>query len=501
MLPHVYRMSWGIVGAFIGYFALVLLIGLYFYKRSSNISDYMLGGRQLNPAVAALSAQASDMSGWLLMGLPGSLYLLGMSEMWIGVGLAIGTYASWLVIARRLRRYSYEAGDSITIPQFFENRFHDESGLLRIISSIVILVFFTAYVVSGFVSGGIVFQTVFPGMNYTWGMLICAVVIIIYTFMGGFKAVAWTDFFQGLLMLVAVFIVPLAAIGKLGGAAEVAVMANSIGPGFLNPFQTADGETISWVVLVSNLAWGLGYFGMPHVIVRYMAVREARQVRTSRRIAVTWSFLALIGAIMVGIVGRCYYPDMFSDAAGAQTVFLVMTENLFVPVVAGIFLSAILAAVMSTADSQLLVASSAITSDLYDRFSKKEIPERRLMWIGRIGVMGIAVIAALFALDPETSIMSVVSFAWAGFGSAFGPVVLLALFWRRMTKWGAFAGMLTGFVLSILWNVFWAGPTGLYEMVPGFAAGLIVSVIVSLCDNEPGQIIEREFVAATAPED
>lgn len=494
-------MNWGIVGAFIGYFAVVLLIGLYFYKRSSNISDYMLGGRQLSPAVAALSAQASDMSGWLLMGLPGSLYLLGMSEMWIGVGLAIGTYVSWLVIARRLRRYSYEAGDSITIPQFFENRFHDESGMLRFISSVVILVFFTAYVVSGFVSGGIVFQTVFPGMSYTSGMLICAVVIILYTFMGGFKAVAWTDFFQGMLMLLAIFIVPMAAIGKLGGAAEVGVMVNSIGPGFLNPFQSVDGAPISWVVLASNLAWGLGYFGMPHVIVRYMAVKEARQIATSRRIATLWSFLALIGAIMVGIVGRCYHPDMFTDASGAQTIFLVLTEELFAPVLAGIFLSAILAAVMSTADSQLLVASSAITSDLYGRFTKKEVSDHRLMWIGRIGVIAIAVLAAILALDPGTSIMSVVSFAWAGFGSSFGPVVLLALFWKRTTKWGALAGMLTGFILSILWNVFWAGPTGLYEMVPAFAAGLVVCWVVSLLDNEPGQVIEREFVAATAPED
>lgn len=494
-------MNWGIVGAFIGYFVLVLLIGLYFYKKSTNVADYMLGGRQLHPAVAALSAQASDMSGWLLMGLPGSLYLAGMSEMWIGVGLAIGTYASWLVIARRLRRYSYEAGDAITLPQFFENRFHDEHGVLRFISSLVILVFFTFYVVSGFVSGGIVFQTIFPGMDYVAGMLVCAVVIIVYTFLGGFKAVAWTDFFQGMLMLVAVFIVPLAVMGKLGGFEEVGRAASQIGPGFLNPFQTADGEPISWVLLVSNLAWGLGYFGMPHVIIRYMAVKEARLIKSSRRIATTWSFLALIGAIMIGIFGRCYHPDMFTDASGAQTIFLVMTEEMFVPVLAGIFLSAILAAVMSTADSQLLVASSAITSDLYGRFSKKEIPESRLMWIGRIGVIVIAVIAAILALDPETSIMAVVSFAWAGFGSAFGPVVLLALFWKRTTKWGAIAGMITGFILSILWNIFWAEPTGLYEMVPAFAAGLIVCIVVSLADEEPDRTIQREFITATAPED
>ncbi len=494
------ELNWGVVGSFIGYFIFVLLIGFYFYKKSSNISDYMLGGRGLNPAVAGLSAQASDMSGWLLMGLPGALYLSGMSEVWLGVGLAIGSYCSWLIVAKRLRQYSYVAGDAITVPQFFENRFKDEKGVLRLISSVVILVFFTFYVVSGFVSGGTVFTAVFPGMDYTVAMVICAVVIIVYTFLGGFKAVCWTDFFQGMLMLVAIFIVPLAAMGKLGGAQEAAAAANNIAPGFLDPFTNTQGEALNPLSLISNLAWGLGYFGMPHIIIRYMAIKKPSQIKTSRRIATGWNVLALAGAIMVGIVGRIYFGDLFTDAAGAQTVFLVMAQDLFVPVVAGIMLSAILAAVMSTADSQLLVASSAITADMYGRFAKKQPSEKKLMWIGRAGVVVIAVIAAILASDPQTSIMSVVSFAWAGFGSAFGPVVLLALFWKRTTRNGALVGMATGFVVSIVWNQLLAGPTGLYEMVPGFALGLFTCFLVSLLDKKPSEEIEREFEAAKVSE-
>ncbi len=487
------ELNWGVILSFIGYFIFVLLIGFYFYKRSSNISDYMLGGRGLHPAVAALSAQASDMSGWLLMGLPGALYLSGMSEVWIGVGLAVGAYCSWLVVAKRLRQYSYVAGDAITIPQFFENRFRDEKGVLRFISSAVILVFFTFYVVSGFVSGGTVFRAVFPGMDYTVAMVICAAVIIAYTFMGGFKAVCWTDFFQGMLMLVAIFLVPLAVMGKLGGPAEAVAAANQVAPGFLDPFTTASGEPLAPMSLISSLAWGLGYFGMPHIIIRYMAIKEPRMVKASRRIATGWIILALAGAIMIGIFGRVYLGDMFTDAAGAQTVFLVLAGQLFVPVVAGILLSAILAAVMSTADSQLLVASSAITADIYGKIARKKPSEKKLMWIGRIGVIGIAVLAAFLARDPNTSIMSVVSFAWAGFGSAFGPIVLLALFWKRATKNGALAGMIVGFVVSIVWNQLLAGPTGVYEMIPGFGLALLTCIIVSLAGKEPSEEIQKEF--------
>ncbi|MDL2236737.1 sodium/proline symporter PutP [Christensenellaceae bacterium OttesenSCG-928-K19] len=486
----------GIVAAFIGYFVFVLLIGLYFYKKTSNISDYMLGGRGLNPGVAALSAQASDMSSWLLMGLPGALYLSGMSEMWIGVGLAIGSYCSWLVVAKRLRVYSYRVKDAITLPEFFENRFHDQKGVLRFVSSIVILVFFTFYVASGFVGGGKVFTTIFPQMPYIWAMVICAIVVIVYTFMGGFKAVSWTDFFQGMLMLVAILIVPMAAMGKLGGAEQAFATAGEISEGFLNPFTDADGAPLSIISVVSLLAWGLGYFGMPHIIIRYMAVKNPRTIKTSRRIAAAWIVVALIGAILVGIVGRAYTMNqgyVFEDKAAAETIFLVMSTDLFVPVIAGILLSAILAAVMSTADSQLLVASSAITNDLYIRLAKKKPSDKKAMWMGRIGVIIIAVIGALVASNPEASIMDIVSFAWAGFGASFGPIILLALFWKRTTKMGALAGMATGFVLSIVWNQLLAGPTGLYEIVPGFAAGLIVGIVVSLLGKQPDKEVEEEF--------
>lgn len=493
--------NWGVVGAFIGYFIFVLLIGFYFYKKSSNMADYVLGGRGLNPAVAALSAQASDMSGWLLMGLPGALYLSGMSEVWIGIGLAVGSYCSWLVVAKRLRQYSYKAGDAITVPQFFENRFRDEKGALRFVSSAAILVFFTLYVASGFVAGGKLFTTVFPGMDYLLAMLICAVVIILYTFMGGFKAVSWTDFFQGLLMLVAIIIVPLAAMGRLGGPKEALQMAQEVAPGFLNPFTNTDGTPLSPLILIGNLAWGLGYFGMPHIIIRYMAIKKPSMIKTSRRIATSWIVVSLAGAVMVGIIGRVYLGDVFTTAAQAETVFMVMVGDLFVPVVAGIMLSAILAAIMSTADSQLLVASSAITSDIIGKVSKKQISEKRMMWYGRIGVIAIAVLAAILARDPETSIMGVVSFAWAGFGSSFGPIILLSLFWKRTTKMGALCGMIAGFALSIIWNLFLAKPTGLYEMVPAFAAGLLVCWLVSLLGKAPAQEIGQEFDSVAAVED
>ncbi len=492
--------DWGIVLSFVGYFIIVLLIGMYFYKKTANLSDYVLGGRGLNTYVAALSAQASDMSGWLLMGLPGALYLAGMSEAWIGIGLAVGAYCSWLVVAKRLRQYSYVANDSITVPQFFENRFKDNKGVLRLLSSVVILVFFTIYVVSGFVAGGKVFTAVFPGMDYKWAMLLCVVVIIAYTFMGGFKAVCWTDFLQGMLMLVAIIIVPLAAMGKLGGVENTVNAAKEIAPQFLNLFSAADGSPLSPISVISSLAWGLGYLGMPHIIIRYMAIREPKLVKSSRRIATVWIILALFGAIMVGIVGRVYLGDIFTTAAESETVFMVMALQLFPPVVAGILLSAILAAVMSTADSQLLVASSSISGDIYEKFSRKKADPKKLMWVGRFGVIGIAVIAAIFALDPQSSIMGLVKYAWAGFGAAFGPIILLALFWKRTTKNGALAGMIVGFVVVILWTNLLEGSTGLYSIIPGFALAMVVAVIVSLADKKPSEEVEKEFETAKTSE-
>ncbi len=482
----------GVFLAFAGYLILVLCVGFYFYKKSGNLSDYMLGSRGMNPYVTALSAQASDMSGWLLMGLPGALYLAGMSEAWIGIGLAVGAYISWLVIAKRLRHYTFVSGDSITLPEFFENRFRDKRGLLRLISSVVILVFFTFYVASGFIAGGNVFTAIFPGFDFKLGMFICVAVIIAYTFLGGFMAVCWTDFFQGMLMIVAIVIVPLAAMGKLGGFEQTVDAAKQVAPEFLNLFSKADGSALSPLSVISNLAWGLGYLGMPHILVRYMAIKDARMIKVSRRVATGWIVIALIGAILIGVVGRVYLGDMLAaSGAEAEKVFMVMAFQLFPPVVAGILLSAILAAVMSTADSQLLVASSAITNDIYKKFSKKQISDKRLMWIGRFGVIGIALIAIVIALTGDT-IMGLVSYAWAGFGAAFGPVILMALFWKRTNAQGALAGIIGGFVTVILWKNLASG-TGLYELVPGFVIALILCVVVSLATKEPTQEIQAEF--------
>ena len=489
--------DWSVLIAFIVYFIVVLWIGFYFYKRSETLSDYLIGNRSLNPYVAALSAQASDMSGWLLMGLPGAIFLGGMSEVWIGIGLAVGAYLSWLVIAKRLRQYTKVSGNSITLPQFFENRFRDRKGLLRFISSAVILVFFTIYVASGFVAGGNVFKAIFPGIDYKIAMLIGVLIIVGYTFTGGFHAVCWTDFFQGMLMVVAIVIVPLSAIGLLGGVDQTVQLANNVGPGFLSLFHSIDGTAISLVVIISSLAWGLGYLGMPHILVRFMAVKQVKMIKSSRRIATTWVIISLAFACILGLVGRLYLaPGTFTDAAGAQTIFIMMAGRIFPPVVAGILYSAIMAAIMSTADSQLLVSSSAITNDIYLKVAKKQPSEKLLLWMGRISVLVIAVIGALMALDEKSSIMALVKYAWGGFGAAFGPVILMALFWKRMNRAGAFAGILTGFLTIILWNNFFAGPTGLYELVPGFAFALIAVIIVSLLSKKPSKEIEEEFELA-----
>lgn len=483
--------------AFLGYFALVLIIGFYFSKKSKTLSDYIIGDRSLNPWVAAISAQASDMSGWLLMGLPGAIYLSGLSEAWIGIGLAIGSYLAWLIAAKRLRNYSYVSGNAITLPEFFSNRFKDNKGILKLISAIVILVFFTFYVASGFVSCGNVFRVIFPGVSYYTAVLIGAVVIVVYTFLGGFKAVCWTDFFQGMLMIVAVVIVPLAAVGQLGGVDEAVEAANNIGAGFKDLFTDIDGNALSAIAVISSLAWGLGYFGMPHILVRYMAIKDPKEIKTSRRIATVWIVIALAAACLIGLVGRIYLPEgMYTDAAGAQNVFIAMAGQLFPPVIAGILFSALMAAVMSTADSQLLVTASAVTNDIIKQVSKKEIDDKKLMWISRWIVIVVAIIGAVIAYDENSSIMDLVSYAWAGFGAAFGPVVLLCLFWKRATLKGALAGMLVGFVIVIVWSNFLAAPTGLYELVPGFALALVVNIIVSLADKKPSKEIEEEFEKA-----
>ncbi len=493
-------MDFLVLVGFIAYFVIVLLVGFYFYNKSHGMKDYLLGGRKLNPYVAALSAQASDMSGWLLLGLPGSIYLYGVGQAWIGIGLAIGSYLAWLFVAKRLRNYSHKAGDSITLSQYFSNRFRDQKNILKTMSAIVIIVFFVPYVASGFVSAGAIFQS-FVGIDYVYCMLIGVIIIISYTVLGGFKAICWTDVLQAMLMLVAIIVVPLAAIGHLGGWDQVAAITDSPAfSGFLDFFKNADGTTLAAMSIISSLAWGLGYFGMPHILVRYMALEDAKEAKVARRVGTGWIIVALAFAILVGVVGQAYHPG-FTTKSDAQTIFIVMVGDMFAPIIMGILYSALMAAVMSTSDSQLLVTSAAVTNDLMS-LSKKTYSDVALMWMSRAVVIIVAVIAAIIALDPESSIMDLVSFAWAGFGAAFGPVVLLSLYWKKSNGNGAFAGMLVGFFTSILWNTFLSADsvlkccvynTGLYELVPGFLFALIAMMAVSIMTGGPSEEIQQEY--------
>ena len=503
----------GVIIAFILYFVVVLGIGYYFYNRTHNMEDYVLGGRELNPYVSAMSAQASDMSGWLLLGLPGAIFVAGLGEIWIGIGLAIGSYLAWLFVAKRLRVYSEKCGNALTVPEFFSNRFRDEKGYLRLVSSIVILVFFTFYVTSGFVSGGNVFVSIFGDIDYKVAVWITAGIIVVYTFMGGFKAVCWTDFVQALLMLIAIIVVPMAALGHINGGWDHMIdIVNAEVPHFTSLFWDG-GEPLTAIVLISCLAWGLGYFGMPHIIVRYMAIKNPEEVKVARRVGTAWIVIALIGAALIGMIGHGWAVANGVPVTNPERIFLeIIGSGMFVSVIAGVLYAALMAAVMSTADSQLLVASSAVTNDLYAKYSKKDVSDEKLMWISRGLVVAVALLAAVFAMDENSSIMSLVSFAWSGFGAAFGPIMILALFWKRINAKGALAGMLTGFIVDVIWNTFFkAGGiipgllkvdwcvwnSGLYELAPAFILALIAAVIVSLLTEEPSEEMQKEFDEAT----
>ena len=500
--------------AFILYFVVVLGIGYYFYHRTHSMEDYVLGGRELNPYVSAMSAQASDMSGWLLLGLPGAIFVAGLGEIWIGIGLAIGSYLAWLFVAKRLRVYSEKCGNALTVPEFFSNRFRDEKGYLRLVSSVVILVFFTFYVTSGFVSGGNVFISIFGGdIDYKVAVWITAGIIVVYTFMGGFKAVCWTDFVQALLMLFAIIIVPLAALGHIDGGWDNMVNIVNHEVDHFTSLGWDGGKPITAIVLVSCLAWGLGYFGMPHIIVRYMAIKNPDEVRIARRVGTAWIVIALIGAALIGMIGHAWAVDNGIIVTNPERIFLeIIGSGMFATFIAGILYAALMAAVMSTADSQLLVASSAVTNDLYAKYAKGEHSDTKLMWISRGIVIVVALLAAIFAMDENSSIMSLVSFAWSGFGAAFGPIMILALFWKRINAKGALAGMLTGFIVDVIWNTFFnAGGiipgllkvdwcvwnSGLYELLPAFILALIAAVVVSLLTEEPSEEMQKEFDEAT----
>ena len=474
------------------YFVAMIVIGLWAYQRTDDMDDYMLAGRNLGPLSTALSAGASDMSGWLLMGLPGAFYLSGMSTMWLPIGLTVGAWLNWKYTAPRLRTYTEVADNSLTIPTFLSARLHDGSRLIQIGAGVIILVFFTFYVSSGMVAGGRFFEASF-GVDYRLGMVLVAGITVLYTLVGGFLAVAYTDVVQGLMMVTALVAVPVAGLFRLGGPDSLISTINELDPGTWALW----GASTSLMSIVSAAAWGLGYFGQPHIIVRFMALETPQQAKAGRRIGIGWMALACLGAAATALIGIATYRRDTGQLPDRETVFIALGQLLFHPFVAGFMLAAILAAIMSTISSQLLVSSSALVEDLYHAFNRKELGEKRSVLLGRVAVMIVSVVAALMAWQADDSILKLVSFAWAGFGASFGPVVLLALFWRRLTRWGALAGMTTGAVVAAVWANLSGGIFDLYELLPGFVANLIVTIVVSL-STEVAPGVDAEFDEAVA---
>lgn len=515
--------------AFVVYMGMMILIGALNSKQSNN-EDYFLGGRGLGSWTAALSAQASDMSGWLLMGLPGAIYAAGTGSAWIAIGLLIGTVLNWFLVARRLRKYTIVANNSLTIPSFFENRFHDKKGVLKIVSSIIIIVFFAVYTASAFVSGAKLFANVFgtgadDNTAYVVGLAVAAVVILIYTLLGGFKAVCYTDFIQGLLMLVAILAVPIIAYisinGDLPGALEAKGVADPAG--FLSLFKNDTGSnlTVKEIVLgPAGLGWALGYFGMPHILIRFMAIKSDKEVKKSRVIAIIWVILSLGAACFLGVVARGFLNEDLIANGKKELVFIksilqIFDGNIFLVFIGGIFLCGILAAIMSTADSQLLVTASAVSEDMFKGVIKKDASEKTSLLVGRIAVVVVAIIAFFIALKPNPSVMELVEYAWGGFGAAFGPIILLSLFWKRFNLPGAVAGMIVGFASTVIWDYIplfnmvdaegnairtLKQLTGVYCLVVGFALALVVAVIVTLITKKPSAEIEEEFDKVNAVE-
>ncbi len=479
---------------FLIYIAAMILIGFIAYRATKNFSDYILGGRSLGSFVTALSAGASDMSGWLLMGLPGAIFVAGLSESWIAIGLIIGAWLNWLFVAGRLRVHTEHNHNALTLPDYFSHRFEDESRMLRIFSALVILVFFTIYCASGVVAGARLFESTF-GMPYEYALWVGAAATILYVFIGGFLAVSWTDTVQATLMIFALLITPLFVILALGDMGTV--MATIEAQNLAN-FDMFRG--LSFVAIISLLAWGLGYFGQPHILVRFMAADSIKTIPNARRIGMTWMILTLAGAVAVGFLGIAYFAD-HPDQAGAvsqngERVFMELVKILFNPWVAGIILSGVLAAVMSTLSAQLLVSSSALTQDFYKAMLRKHASQTELVWVGRGMVLLIALIAIGIASNPESKVLGLVSYAWAGFGAAFGPVVLISLLWKRMTRNGALAGMLVGAVTVVVWKEFIG--LGLYEIIPGFILASIAIVVVSKLGAEPAPSIVKRFEEADA---
>ncbi|UCE88349.1 MAG: sodium/proline symporter PutP [Pseudomonadota bacterium] len=476
---------------FVVYIATMLAIGAVAWRRTRNLADYILGGRTLGRWVTAISAGASDMSGWLLLGLPGYAYAAGFEAGWIALGLLIGTWLNWRLVAARLRRYSELAGDSLTLPEFFEQRFHDTSHVLRVVSALFILLFFLFYTSSGLVAGGKLFNAVFD-LPYQWAVAVGALTILVYTFLGGFLAVSWTDLFQGLLMALALLLVPVLAILALGGAGATLDGMRTINPALLDPFSDAQGKVLSVLAVASLLGWGLGYFGQPHILARFAAIRTPGKVPAARRIAMSWVTLCMGGALLTGFAGVGFLTEPL-HGPDTEKVFIMLVNALLHPVVAGMCLAGILAAIMSTADSQLLVSASALTEDFYKALLRRDASESELVWIGRGAVLALAVVALALAWDPDRKVLDLVAWAWAGFGAAFGPTLLLALFWRRMNRYGALAGIVTGGLTVVIWEQLASGLFDLYELVPGFALSLLAGTLVSLATPPPPDTVTAQF--------
>ncbi|MDT9587660.1 MAG: sodium/proline symporter PutP [Candidatus Arsenophonus melophagi] len=487
-------LSYPMIIMFVVYIFFMLLIGFCAYRSTNNFDDYILGGRRLGRIVTALSAGASDMSGWLLMGLPGAIFLSGIAESWIGIGLSIGAYLNWRLVAGRLRIQTENNHNSLTLPDYFSSRFGDKGKALRVISAFVIIVFFTIYCASGVVAGGLLFENTF-GITYQKAMWLCALTAIIYTFLGGFLAVSWTDTVQATLIIFALLLTPLMVFFSIGSLDNTVILIKNKDPSYLHMF-----EGLNFVSIISLLGWGLGYFGQPHILARFMAANSAQTINRARRISMTWMVLCLAGTIAVGFFGIAYFDlhPMVAEAviANPERIFMELATILFNPWLAGILLSAILAAVMSTLSCQLLVCASVLTEDLYKPFIKPNACQQELVWIGRVMVLGVAAIAMFIARDPNNKVLLLVSNAWAGFGAAFGPVILISVFWQRMNRYGALAGMLVGGTTVLIWMQYkWFG---LYEIIPGFILSSIAIMIVSLLTEAPSQSAVKRFIKAEA---
>lgn len=471
----------------------MIAIGLFAFRATKNFGDYILGGRKIGSFVTALSAGASDMSGWLLMGLPGAVFLFGISQSWIAIGLVIGAYFNWLLIAGRLRVFTEINHNSLTLPDYFTRRFNDNSSLLRLISAVIILVFFTIYCASGIVAGAKLFESTF-GLSYGWAMLAGAGATIIYTFVGGFLAVSWTDTVQASLMMFALILTPIMVIISCGSFGDTITAIETLNPEYINLFANMD-----FIAIISLLGWGLGYFGQPHILARFMAAGSHEVMKNARRISMTWMILCLAGAITVGFFGIAYFSShpefayLINDGK-QERIFIELSKLLFNPWVAGILLAAILAAVMSTLSCQLLVCSSAITEDFYRAFFRPKAKQKELVWVGRAMVLVVAIIAILLALNPNNSVLDLVSDAWAGFGAAFGPIIIFSVFWKRMTRNGALGGMIIGAVTVLIWIQFkWFN---LYSLIPGFIFSSLSIIIISLLDRKPEKSILEHFDTA-----